>query len=87
MLVADGLFSSALAGVAIDAIRKLGPKRIILATPIISRDLLKGLEKKVDAVITLESAIVTDACVYRDVLPSDVVAYELILAPHTHAVS
>ena len=49
---------------------------------------MTDLEKKLDAVVTLESALVTDACVYRDdVLPSDVVAYELILAPHAHAVS
>ena len=88
VLVADGLFSAAFAKVAIAAIRAQGPRRIVLATPVIARDLLKVLEKDVDGIVTLDSALVTDACVYRDdVVPSDVVACEIILAPHAHAAS
>ena len=89
ILVADGLFSASIANVAIAALRKLGPRRMIVATPVIARSVRQHLEAKVplvDAVVSLETALLADRCVYRDdVLPSDVVAYELILAPHAHA--
>jgi nucleotide-binding universal stress UspA family protein/predicted phosphoribosyltransferase len=89
VLVADGLFSSSIANVAIAALHKLGPRRMIVATPVIARSVRQHLEAKrplVDAVVSLETAILADTCTYRDdVLPSDVVAYELILASHADA--
>ncbi len=81
VLVADGLFSTAYAEVAIEALRKLGPARIVIASPVIARDVAAQLEGKVDAVVALERAIIADSCRYRDdILPSDVVAYELLLS-------
>ena len=91
VLVADGLFSASTVEVAIAALRKLGPRRMIVATPVIGRSVRELLEARnsasaVEGVVSLETAVVADTCVYRDdVLPSDVVAYELILAPHAHA--
>ncbi len=80
VLVADGLFSEAYARVAIDAIRKLGPKRIVIASPVISRAVWTHLDGKVDGLVALEQATVADACVYGDdVLPSDLVAHELLV--------
>ncbi len=82
VLVADGLFCEAYARIAIDAIRKLGPKRIVLASPVMSRAVAAALEGKVDDVVALERATIADACVYRDdVQASDVIAYELLLNP------
>ena len=82
VLVADGLFDEAYVEVAIAAIRPLHPARIVIASPVAAREVLRRLEGRVDAVVTLEQATVVEACVYRDdVLPSDVVAYEMLLAP------
>jgi nucleotide-binding universal stress UspA family protein/predicted phosphoribosyltransferase len=82
VLVADGLFSEAYARVALDAIRKLGARKIAIASPVASRDVVAKLEGALDAVAVLERATVADACVYRDdVLPADAVAFDLLLAP------
>ena len=83
VLVADGLFSASFARVAIESLRKLGPRRIVVATPIASWSVLAELEANGVHVVTLERAIVTERCTYRDdVVPSDLVARELILEPH-----
>jgi predicted phosphoribosyltransferase len=82
VIVADGLFSAAYARVALDELRKLGARKIAIATPLASREVLEELDGEVDDLVTLERAVVSDACVYRDdVLPSDAVAYHLLLAP------
>lgn len=80
VLVADGLFSASYARVAVESLRKLAPRRIIVATPIVSRSALADLEADGVHVVTLERAVVTERCTYRDdVVPSDVVARELVL--------
>ena len=54
-----------------------------MATPIASWSVLAELEANGVHVVTLERAIVTERCTYRDdVVPSDLVARELILEPH-----
>ncbi len=86
VLVADGLFTEAYVRVAIDALMKLGPRKIVIATPIIARDVAVRLEAKGDRFVSLERATVSDTCTYRDDgLPSDAVAYELLLAPRDGA--
>lgn len=84
VLVADGLFSTPYAQVAVEEVCRLGARRIVFASPIVSRDVDTYLEGKVEAVVALERATLVDACVYRDdVLPSDIVAYELLAAPRS----
>lgn len=83
VLVADGLFSAAQARVAIEAMRKLRPRRVIVASPVAASVVLRRLEGVADAAVCLQRAVVADLCVYRDdVVPSDLVARELLLAPH-----
>jgi nucleotide-binding universal stress UspA family protein/predicted phosphoribosyltransferase len=82
VLVADGLFSLSYARAALDGVRTLGANRVVIASPVVSREVADRLEVEVDAVTALDRATVVDACVYRDdVLPSDLVAYELLLTP------
>lgn len=82
VLVADGLFSLAYARVALEGIRTLGANKLAIASPVVSRDVANQLEGELDGVVGLDRATVADACVYRDdVLPSDNVAYELLLSP------
>jgi len=82
VLVADGLFSFAYARAALDGVRTLGASKVVLASPVVSRDVAARLEGELHGVIGLDRATVADACVYRDdVLPSDIVAYELLLSP------
>lgn len=84
VIVADGLFSAAAARVALEAIGKLGPSKILVASPVASSHVCVELEREAHAVVTLERATVNDMCTYRDdVLPSDVVAHELLLAPRS----
>lgn len=79
VLVADGLFSAAYARVAVDAVRKLGARRIVIASPVVSREVSAQLDGKVDAVATLEWATIADSCLYRDDgLPSDMIAMDLL---------
>jgi nucleotide-binding universal stress UspA family protein len=81
VVVADGLFSSAYARVAIDALAKLGPRRIVVASPVVAREVAAELEGRVAGVVWLDRATVAHACAYRDdVLPSDTVAYDLLVA-------
>ena len=83
VLVADGLFSAAYARVAISALRKLGPRRVVVASPILSRGVLTQLEGEADAVVGLVRATVAETCAYRDdVVASDRVASELLAMPH-----
>jgi nucleotide-binding universal stress UspA family protein/predicted phosphoribosyltransferase len=82
VLVADGLFSLAYAGVALGGVRTLGATRVAIASPVVARDVATRLEGEVAAVVCLDRATVADACVYRDdTLPSDLVAYDLLLTP------
>lgn len=88
VIVADGLFTEAYAQVAIDALMKLGPRKIVIATPVIARDVAVRLQGNCNRVVWLERATVSDTCTYRDdVVPSDVVAYELLLAPREERAS
>ena len=81
VLVADGLFSRAYARVAVDAIRKLGAARIVVASPVVDRRVSTALAEVVPAIVALELATIADACLYRDdVVPSDLVAQELLVA-------
>jgi nucleotide-binding universal stress UspA family protein len=83
VLVADGLFSLAYARVALEGVRTPGANKVVLVSPVVARDVAARLEGQLDAVIGLDRATVADACTYRDdVLPSDLAAYELLLAPH-----
>lgn len=82
VLVADGLFSLAYARVALDGVRTLGGSKVVLASPVVSREIASRLEGELDGVVGLDRATVADACTYRDdVVPSDVVAYQLLLSP------
>lgn len=53
VLVDDGMATGVTAKAAIEAVRKLNPKKIILASPVCALDTVEGLEKKVDEVICL----------------------------------
>ena len=81
VLVADGLFSRAYARVAVDAIRNLGAARIVVASPVVDRRVAIALAEVVHDIVALERATIADACLYcDDVLPSDLVAQELLVA-------
>jgi predicted phosphoribosyltransferase/nucleotide-binding universal stress UspA family protein len=82
VIVADGLFSPAYARVALDELRKLAPRKIAVVSPMISREVEDELDTEVDALVALERSVVSEVCVYRDdVIPSNDVAYQLLLAP------
>lgn len=82
VLVADGLFSVSYARVALEGVRTLGASKVAIVTPVVSRAVALRLEGELDGLVALDRATVADACAYReDVLPSDVVAYELLLSP------
>lgn len=82
VLVADGLFSLAYARAALEGVRSFGASKVVIASPVVSRDVAVRLEGLLDGVVGIDRATVADACVYRDdVLPSDIVAYELLLSP------
>jgi nucleotide-binding universal stress UspA family protein/predicted phosphoribosyltransferase len=82
VLVSDGLFGLAYARVALEGVRTLGANKVVIASPVVAREVAARLEGEVDGVVALDRATVADVCVYRDdVLPSDTVAYELLLTP------
>jgi nucleotide-binding universal stress UspA family protein/predicted phosphoribosyltransferase len=82
VLVADGLFSVSYARVALEGVRTLGASKVAIASPVVSREVALRLEGELEGIFALDRATVADACTYReDVLPSDVVAYELLLSP------
>jgi nucleotide-binding universal stress UspA family protein/predicted phosphoribosyltransferase len=81
VVVADGLFSAAYARVAVDALAKLGPSKMVMASPVVARDVAARLEGRVGGVVWLDRATVSEDCTYRDdAVPSDAVGYELLLA-------
>ncbi len=74
VLVADGLFNASCARVALEGVRTLGATKMVLATPVVAREVASQLEGLLDGVVA-------NACMYRDdVLPSDIVAYDLLLS-------
>jgi nucleotide-binding universal stress UspA family protein/predicted phosphoribosyltransferase len=80
VIVADGLFDAASTELAIHALREVGPKRIILATPIGARAVLAQLEPEVDALVALQRATLAETCTYREgALPGDREAEALLL--------
>jgi predicted phosphoribosyltransferase len=82
VLVADGLFDVSFARVALEGVRTLGASKVVLASPVVAREVATQLEGAVDRVVMLDRATVADARAYRDdVLPSDLVAYDLLLSP------
>lgn len=80
VLVADGLFSLAHIRVAIAALTKLGPRTIVIASPVVARDVALQLEGRINGVVWLDRATIASACAYRDdALPSDAIAQEVLL--------
>lgn len=53
ILVDDGMATGVTAKAAIKAVKKLNPKKIVLASPVCALDTVEGLKKKVDEVICL----------------------------------
>jgi predicted phosphoribosyltransferase len=79
VLVADGIFGDAYARIAVDAFRHLGAAKVVVASPLVAHGAARALEGRVDGLCLFERSFVTDACRYRDdVLPSDIVARELL---------
>jgi len=79
VLVADGVFGESAVSPAVDAFRKLGAEKIVVATPTVSRAALERMEGKVDSLLWLEKSVVAESITYRDdVTPSDLVARELL---------
>lgn len=88
VLVADGLFTAAYAEVAVEAVAKLGPRKVVIAAPVIARDAAARLHGKVHGVVWLERATLSDTCAYRDdVVPSDIVAHDLLFVPRDERAS
>jgi nucleotide-binding universal stress UspA family protein/predicted phosphoribosyltransferase len=81
VLVADGLFCAAYARVAVDAMKQQGASRVVVASPVVDRRVFLELADRVAGIVALERATIADACLYRDdVLPSDLVAQQLLAA-------
>lgn len=57
ILVDDGMATGVTAKVAIQAVKKLNPKKIVLATPVCALDTAKGLKKYVDKLICLAAPL------------------------------
>lgn len=55
ILVDDGMATGVTARAAIEAVKKLKPKKIILATPVCARDRAEGLNSKLDSIVCLAS--------------------------------
>ena len=68
IVVDDGIVLGATLHVAVHALRKLRPRRLILATPIAVTESLESLRKEVDAVVCLRSdpTLCTVSQGYRD---------------------
>lgn len=79
IVVDDGIATGATMKAALRAIRRRGPKELILAVPVAPADAIDELRGEVDALISLDSPAVLDAigCFYDDfhqVSDDDVVA-------------
>lgn len=57
ILADDGVATGATCGVALECLRRFNPKKVILATPVISPDTLEKMEKKFDEVVYVSAPI------------------------------
>lgn len=55
ILVDDGMATGMTAKAAIEAVKKLNPKKVILASPVCAKDTAEGLKSRVDKVVCLSS--------------------------------